>query len=299
MTRRGAAVMGRHDCCFSRPFCGPVWSLHDLVARKFAPSIGAFQMALWVMLLGAALLLGPVAYRSVILNGDAQAWGFAAALGVAYAFAVGGLFKAFSLAPISIVSPFTAWYPALVVFWGLTQGLTPSAFEWSAIVLIIAGAVIVARFGHPDGGLNTIAEGKLATVIIACGLACIGFAASIVLGQTASEKLGEFETTLISRFPAAALLLPLALRDRAANIPIAGRTVIWLAVMALCDVLAVTGINYSGQFENKEYAGMGISAYGAMTVLFAAIILKERVAVGQWIGILMITAGVAVLAWPR
>ncbi len=279
-------------------FAALCWSLHDVIARRYAPSTGAFQMALWLMLLGAALLLGPVAYRNLILNGDAQAWALAAGLGVAYAFAVGGLFKAFSLAPVSIVSPFTAWYPALVVLWGLTQGLAPTPIEWFAILLIIAGAVAVGRFGHADGGLNTIADGKLSTVIIACGLAVVGFATSIVLGQLASEKLGAFETTLISRFPAAALLLPLALQERSANSTPSANVMIWFGAMAFFDVLAVTAINFSGQFENREYAGMGISAYGALTVLLASVILKERVSAGQWIGIFMISCGVGILAWP-
>jgi drug/metabolite transporter (DMT)-like permease len=278
-------------------FAALCWSIHDLVARRYAPSIGAFQMALWVMLLGAALLLGPVFYRNVIMDGDLRSWMFAIALGVAYAMAVGGLFKAFSLAPVSIVSPFTAWYPALVVLWGLAQGLHPTSLEWFAIFIILAGAVIVARFGHEDGGLNAIEKGKLGVVVLACGLAVTGYAASIVLGQIASEKLGEFETTLVSRFPAAALLLPLALKDRQTSVPLTGTIVFWLGVMALLDVLAVSGINYSGQFENKEYAGMGISAYGAITVLLATIVLKERVSIGQWLGILMIASGVGILAW--
>jgi drug/metabolite transporter (DMT)-like permease len=279
-------------------FAALCWSIHDLIARMHAEGVGPFRMAMWVMLIGAALLAGPVLYRGIIGQGDMRSIMFALLLGASYAFAVGGLFKAFSLAPISIVGPFTAGYPALVVVWGLVNGLTPSPFEWLAILMIVAGAVIVGRFGPDDGGIKSIAPGKLGYVIAACAVASFGFAAAVVLGQTASPGLGEFETTFISRFPAALMLLPLALKDRAAQ-PAMSRGSWWgVAVMAGLDVLAVSGINYSGQFDNKEFAAMGITAYGALSVLLAMIFLREKVSGGQWAGIAMIMVGVGILGWP-
>jgi drug/metabolite transporter (DMT)-like permease len=278
-------------------FAALCWSIHDLIARRYAPATGPFRMAIWVMLIGAAFLLVPVIYRGAIWNGSSRDIAYAAGLGVSYAFAVGGLLKAFSLAPVSIVGPFTAPYPALVVLWGLYHGLQPGWLEWTAIVLIIAGAVIVARFGHEEGGINVIAPGKLPVVFFACTVACLGFSASIVLGQTAGVALGSFETTFISRFPAALLLIPFAIRDARENPPMPTGAVIGIAAMALLDVFAVSGINYSGHFENKEYGAMAITAYGALAVLLATLILKEKVSAGQWAGILMIAAGVAYLGY--
>lgn len=278
-------------------FAALCWSVHDLLARKYAAGVGPFRMSLAVMLIGAGLLLVPVLYNGQIWNADRASLATACGLGVCYAFAVGGLLKAFSLAPVSIVGPFTAPYPALVVIWGLINGLHPSLYDWLAIGLILAGAMVVARFGHEDGGLNAVAPGKIPVLVVSCTLACLGFAASIVLGQTAAATLGGFETTFISRFPAAILLVPLAIRDHASSLPVSKPAFIGIACMALFDVLAVSGINYSGQFENKEYGAMAITAYGALAVLLAMIFLKEKVSAGQWGGILMIASGVAYLGY--
>jgi drug/metabolite transporter (DMT)-like permease len=279
-------------------FAALCWALHDLAARASAPRIGPYRLALWVMLVGAALLAVPALQSPNWATADTRSIIFALLLGVAYAFGVGGLFKAFSLAPISVVGPFTAGYPALVVLWGVANGLSPSPFEWLAVCLILAGAAVVARTGHADGGVNTILPGKLKIVVAACASACLGYSASIILGQAAALSLGEFETTFLSRFPAALVLLPLALREQSGGGVIGARGWAGILVMAILDVLAVSGINYSGHFPNKELAAMGISAYGALAVVLAMAFLKERVSPGQWGGIAIVVAGVAIMAWP-
>jgi drug/metabolite transporter (DMT)-like permease len=280
-------------------FAGLCWALHDLIARTFALRLGPARMAIWVMLLGAAMLAPIILAGDAIWHADRMSLLYATVMGLAYACGVGGLFKAFSLAPISVVGPFTAGYPALVVVWGLIKGVSPSPWEWFAFALVLAGAAVVARTGHDDGGINAVAKGKIPLLVAACTLACLGYAASVVLGQAASASLGEFETTFISRFPAALVLLPMALKETsyARTIPRAG----WkgIAIMAALDVLAVSGINYAGHFPNKELASMGISAYGGLAVLLAMLVLKERVSAGQWLGIAMTVAGVAILGWPR
>ena len=69
-----------------------------------------------------------------------------------------------------------------------------------------------------------------------------------------------------------------------------------ILMMASLDVAAVASINYMGRLPGKEFGAMGISAYGAISVLLAMIILKEKVTIWQWAGIAMIVVGVAVLS---
>jgi drug/metabolite transporter (DMT)-like permease len=280
-------------------FAALCWAVHDTLARRHAPGVGSSLMAVWVLLVGAALLVLPVLQSGALWKADAASFAYAGAMGVAYAFGIGGLFKAFSLAPMSVVGPFTSSYPALVVVWGVINGLAPSPVEWIAFALVLAGGVVVARAGHPDGGINAVAPGKLKVVVIACAFASLGYAASIVLGQRAALGLGEFETTFASRFPAALLLLPLAGQEPARQTRIPSNAWLGIFLMALFDVLAASSINYAGRFPNKEFAGMGISAYGGLAVLLAVIFLKERVSAGQWVGILLTATGIGLLAWPR
>jgi drug/metabolite transporter (DMT)-like permease len=279
-------------------FAGLCWSIHDLIARYFATKIGAYRMAFWTLLVGSALLSVIVLWNGTIQNIDLATAELIVILGIVYGLAVSSLFKAFSMAPISIVGPFTAGYPALIVVWGLITGVHPAALQIIAVILILAGAVVVGRMGADDGGLATVARGNRTRLFFFCAVASFCFAIAVVLGQLASVKLGEIETTFLNRIPAALVLLPFMRQEKPEVESIGLKSWIALSAMGLFDVSAVCGINYMGRLPNKELGAMGISAYGAISVLLAMIILKEKVSSWQWVGIAMIVAGVAGLATP-
>jgi drug/metabolite transporter (DMT)-like permease len=274
------------------------WSVHDLLARRFASDQGPFRMSFWIMLAGALILSVPVLWRGQIFAGETQAIVLALAMGLVYAFALGALLLAFSLAPVSIVGPLTAGYPALVVLWGLLNGHVPTPLQWSGIALILAGVLIVSRSGHNDDHVDTVAPGKMPLVIAAALVADLAFALTVIMGQSATEGLGEYEVTFLSRFPAAAVLLLLMLRDRASLKPLSNGGRISIMAMAACDVTAVTAINAAAWFPNRELGAMAISSYGALSVLMAMVFLGERVTRLQWLGIILVVVGVGILGWP-
>jgi drug/metabolite transporter (DMT)-like permease len=282
-------------------FAALCWSLHDLAARRFAQDGEPYRLAFWVMLAGAVLLAPFVLWNGTLLRAPPSAVAMAAAMGLIYGLAIAGLFKAFSLAPVSVVGPFTAGYPGLVVLWAVLQGLMPSSGEWLALAFSLTGSVIVARTGHADGGLNQVAEGKVLTVVVASILTSIFFAATVVMGQQATRAMGEIETTFVSRAPAALALLPLMLRERSNNprVRLGPAVLFGIAAMAACDVAAVTAINAAGLYPGAAFASVGISFYGAISVFLAVLVLKENVSRGQWLGIGFIVAGIAILGWPR
>lgn len=276
-------------------FC---WSIHDLLARRFAGGVGPFRMSFWIMLAGAALLFVPVVWRGQVYTGQSEALFMALAMGLVYAFAIGALLLAFSLAPVSIVGPLTAGYPALVVIWGLLHGHVPTFAQWFAIILILIGVLIVSRNAHTDEQSDTVAPGKMPLVIAAALVADLSFAAAVIMGQLATEGLGEYEVTFLSRFPAAAVLLVVMLKDRARLQPLSAAGRMSIVAMAACDVTAVTAINAAAWFPNRELGAMAISSYGALSVLMAMIFLRERVTPLQWLGILLVVTGVGILGWP-
>jgi uncharacterized membrane protein len=275
------------------------WSIHDSIARFYADRLGPYRMALLVIVAGALLLLPIVLWRGLLWQAEGWALGYAVALGGAYAMALAGLFKAFSLAPVSIVGPTTAGYPALVVVWGLLNGLVPTPVEWVGLVLVLAGAVIVGASSADGGERRAIPPGKMFTALIAIIAANLGFASAVVLGQAAAVSMGEVETTFVSRFPAALLLLPLLRGDVRTQAAWPKGAAVAVLAMAALDVGAMTAVNHAGHFPNKAFAAMGVSAYGGLAVLVAMIVLKERVSKGQWLGIALVVAGIACLGWPK
>lgn len=276
-------------------FAALSWSLHDLVARSFAARIGPFRMALAVMLAGGVVILPVVLIHGSLWSAGWDGILMSLLLGAAYGMGVGGLFKAFSLGPISLVGPLTAGYPALVVLWGVFNGLTPSPLQWLAIVVTILGALVVARSGHEDGGINAVAPKDVAPLIFFCMLSGIGYAAAVVIGQEAAVLVGEYEATWVSRATGALVLLPFLPGE--GRVPsLSWRHGLAIFVMAVLDVAGLTAINLSGLLPMHDFAAIGISAYGAVSVMLAAMVLKERVSPGQWTGIAMIVAGVGAVS---
>lgn len=276
-------------------FAALCWSVHDLMARKLAPVLGAYRMSVLVMLTGFVLLLPAIATSTIWQAENApNLWGVVL-LGAIYGMAVSSLFKGFSMAPVSIVGPFTAGYPALVVLWGVFHGFHPTAPELAAMVAILLGAIIVGRYGQEEGGLHAVDAGKLPLVIFFSVLASVCFAAAVILGQSLGPRFGEFAVSGLLRLPAALVILPFAFRERGENPQSKFSSWGFVAAMALLDVTALAGVNYMGRLPAKELGSMGISAYGAVATLLAMLLLKEKVTWAQWIGIALIVAGVAVL----
>ncbi|MDE2383451.1 MAG: EamA family transporter [Alphaproteobacteria bacterium] len=271
-------------------FAALCWAVHDLAARHFAPHMGAARLGLRTELAGFVLLL-PLMFS--LPAASLKDWLAVLALGIVYGFAIIGLFKAFAMAPVSVVGPFTAGYPSLVVVWGMLHGDVPTAAQFLAIAAILAGAVTVGRSGHHDGGMNRVARGKVPLLMFWIILADCCFAASIVMGQALGPVFGDMRTAALLRIPAALVLLPFALAEKSPRMPLNRTAVLVVLGMGGLDALALTGVNAMGLLPYKELGAMGISAYGAIAVPLAMVWLKEKVSKGEWLGVALIAAGVA------
>ncbi len=270
------------------------WSLHDLLARGLAQRVGPFRMAALVMIAGGIVLTGFVIRDGTLAIPAGSGLMLSLGLGLAYGFGAGGLCKAFSLGPISLVAPLTAAYPVLVLLWGLFNGLQPTLLQWAAACTALIGTVIVARAGS-GGSDATLPPRIMGQLLFFSALSSFGYATAVVLGQHAAVSIGEIEAAWISR-PAALLTILPFLIGEARPIPLQTRH--WLGILAMggFDVLGLVAVNATGHLPSREFGAIGISAYGAIAVLLAMVVLKESVRPAQWVGIGMIVTGVATMA---
>jgi drug/metabolite transporter (DMT)-like permease len=269
-----------------------IWAVHDLLARKLSQG-AALLPIIAVVLASGCVVLAPVA----VLYGDWSAMTGTAILvsvayGLAYAVAGGALYKAFSLAPVRLVSPVIGAYPMLSLLIALAQGQPVTLADWLAVAAIVTGIAIVALAARGDSS-----EGYAAPPAVALGwaaLSAIGFATTFALGQEATRQGSELPAMLIGRIVALSAILILALGRRASVRPPANQT--WLlALMGTFDAVALGLVTAAGALPRAEYASVTSSLFGVLTVLLAAWILRERVRPVQWLGSGAVFTGIAAL----
>jgi drug/metabolite transporter (DMT)-like permease len=271
-----------------------IWAVHDVLARKLSQGVALVPILVVVLASGCAVL-APVA----LIMGDwsamtGRAVAISVAYGLAYAVAAGALYKAFSLAPVRLVSPVIGAFPMLSLLVAAAQGQPVTPLDWLASAAIVIGIAIVGLASRDD-----TPEGYAASPGVAFGwaaLACIGFAATFALGQEATRQGAELPAMLIGRVVGLAAILTLALIRRASVRPQRGQ--VWvLALMGTFDAVALGLVTAAGALPRAEYASVTSSLFGVLTVLLAAWFLKESVRTVQWLGIACVFTGIAVLGF--
>jgi drug/metabolite transporter (DMT)-like permease len=270
-----------------------LWAVHDILARKL--SQGAPLLPLIAVVLGSGcVVLLPVAF----LIGDwpamtPYAWAAAGASGLAIALAVGGLYKAFSLAPVRLVSPIVGAYPLLTLIIAAAQGRPISTADWLAVALIVAGIGIVA-ISTRDDAPDTYAAPPAVAIGWAV-LAAVGFAATFALAQEAARQGSDLPVMLVGRLVAlTAILCLVGIRSGPFRL---ARGLVWVVIaMGLLDALALGLVIASGGLPKAEYASISSSLFGVLTVLLATWFLKERTRPVQWAGIATVFTGIAILS---
>ena len=270
-----------------------LWAMHDLFARKL--SQGAPLLPLVAVVLGAGCLgLLPL----VVIWSDwplmsAEAWRMAIASGLAMSVAIGGLYKAFSLAPVRLVSPIIGAYPLLTLIIAAAQGRVITPGDWLAVMLIVTGIAIVAMATRNDAPETYAAPPAVA--IAWSILAAFGFASTFALAQAATRLGSDLPVMLVGRVVALGAILALAGWGRGPMMP--ARQHLWvLAGMGLLDAVALGLVTTSGGLPKAEYASVSSSLFGVLTVLLATWVLKEKPSVVQWLGIATVFSGIAILS---
>ena len=269
-----------------------IWAVHDLLARKVSQGAALLPIIATVLLSGCAGL-APIA----LIWGDWSAMtGTAVTIsvlyGLAYALAAGALYKAFSLAPVRLVSPVIGSYPMLSLLIAAVQGQPVTLTDFVAVATIVLGITIVATAARDD-----TPEGYAASPAVALGWAAlggVGFAATFALGQEATRQGAELPAMLIGRVVALSAVLVLALGKRVAIRP-PGRQVWLLALMGTFDAVALGLVTAAGALPRAEYASVTSSLFEVLTVLLAAWFLREKVRLVQWLGIGAVFSGIAAL----
>lgn len=267
--------------------------LGGLGAKRTAPVVVTALAAVvgLVVLVPAALL---VPGRPSV---EAFLWGGIS--GLTGAVAIFLLYAALAIGPMSILSPLTAVLSALVpMTWGLLGGERLPWWGYPALGGVLV-AIVLVGFVPEKGAVRPRPRGILYAV--ASGLLIGAF--FILVDQTPSDS-GLYPVVGNRAVSGAVLLVVvgvLLVRARGRGAPaFPGLRSAWPIILACgvadaaANVLILTGLRMG------DLAVMSVLAalYPAGTIALAAVVLRERIAPVQWVGLGLALTSAAVLAIP-
>jgi drug/metabolite transporter (DMT)-like permease len=271
------------------------WGGHDFLARFPSRSLGPVNTVLGVTAAGLVVLsLWLVVTGATFDIVWPKLW-LPAVTGAFFALATLALFTALTIGPISIVCPIAGSYPALAVLFALAHGARPTLADWLAIAAVSAGVALVSQSGGRMEKAGAVAPGKLKSVLLLAFAASLAFAISLTSGQAAVPIFGDAQAAWLARIFGLATIGAFYLRP-SPRWEAPGKWLPVLGLMGALDVTALMTIIAAGNLPDPALATVTSSGFGAVTVLLAWIILRERIAPVQLAGIALILGGVAMLA---
>lgn len=243
--------------------------------------IGALGTTIWLLATGTELVWSPIGYVMAFLHG------------IAVAVMCILLYMGIARGPIAVVVPIVAAHPALVLVVNVLMGLRPSAAQWAAMAVIIAGGVFIARtaVAEPE---EAEAESNRITVIIAIG-ACVAYVAIVLTGQAATPLIGAAQTMWVGRWTGLVFIAGILLVQRT-PIRIPAEWVPFVGLQAGLDTLGYIAFLAGSNSAAPHITMVVASAFSVVAVLLARIVINEKVSKTQWAAIALIACGTAVLS---
>jgi drug/metabolite transporter (DMT)-like permease len=165
-----------------------------------------------------------------------------------------------------------------------------------AVLTILFGAGLVAVSEPAESG--SAAPGRIRRTITFALLAHVIFLFSVLAGQYAAQEFGALQSAWVSRIGGSILVLPFLFFGATAG-QITLRALPLIAMMGLLDVLGMSALFAAGRTEQPELATVCSAAAGAITVILAAVFLKEKVKPGRWAGIALVFSGISALSLAK
>jgi drug/metabolite transporter (DMT)-like permease len=281
------------------------WGSADFLARFATRRIGTLRATLYMQILGLVLLSAVLPFLGGwghLADGSGlRPWGWGLFAGVLNTLSTLAIYRSFELGKMAAVAPLSASYPAITVLLSLSTGeplMLPRAI---GIVFVLAGAIVVAR---EDASSKNAAEPASAERLarekaglrwaLVAALA-MGFMFWLV-GTRFVPIIGALPAVWIIRLVSALATLAAILFSRQSVAPPAGDARSLVAGMAVLDTAAYCFNNRGMTLEQVSIVSVLGSLYGAVTVAYAAVFLRERITRPQWLGIASIFAGIILIS---
>ncbi|HKF52066.1 MAG TPA: DMT family transporter [Candidatus Acidoferrales bacterium] len=289
------------------------WGTADFMARFATRRIGALRALLFMQLFGFLALTAVMAasghWSSFFPAFRWSIWAWIVLAGVLSVLGALALYRSFEIGVLALVSPIASSYPALTVLLSISTGERLTRAHAFGVAAVIVGVIVAALV--PPAPSNTSVEVSVdsehvstehhrahllrgvpwaitAALIFGVNYWILGFRVMPVFGGFASVWV----IRLISFLVLALLLRPLG---QSAAIP-KPSTLLLIFFIGVTDTAGFVCNNLAFKQAEIAIATVLSSLYGVVTVLFAALFLRERLGRRQWVGVALIFAGVVLIS---
>ncbi|WIB00797.1 EamA family transporter [Curtobacterium sp. MCBA15_012] len=294
-----------------------VYGAADFLGGVAARHLRAVTVAAATAAVGLVPLLVGVPLVGADLSGAAVGWGLVA--GCSGGIGVLLLYRALAVGPMSVLSPLTAVFAAVVpVVVALVRGTVLSPTGWAALVVAVVAVVLVAAVRDTSGARVT-AVGLVTAAVAGCGFGGIvlaydatpdgsGVAPLLVARGVQTVLLGAVAVVVAVRtggagrpggaVPAGGSARPGASLRSGGAVPVggAGRVGGWsrrvVATVVACGVLdALANVCIQAALRAGEdpstlpVVSVLNALYPIGTVALAGVVLRERLTAVQWSGV--------------
>jgi len=272
------------------------WGSGDFVTAGLSRSIGSLRALFWVTVVCDLLIVlyggATGAYHSVSLS----AIPYAVAGGLCHTAASMSYYRGLKVGRVSLVTPISSGWSLILVLAAIFlygEALAPT--QAIAIGLVIVGSVLVsANLKEPQGSSRfTLSDPGIAYGF----LAMLGWGIGFLFLNEAVEEVGWVIADLVLAMSMTAFLLIYSTASRESIAPPATvRDRLRTAFIGFATILAYASYSIGIERYLTSVVGPLAAAYPLVAVVLAVVILHEKTAINQKIGIAAVIGGMVLLA---
>jgi drug/metabolite transporter (DMT)-like permease len=267
------------------------YALQDFLMIPVARVTSAVAGVLWIRVVALAGLVVLAAFVGHIPSGGDQwrAAGIAALGGALEVAAFTAWLTALSVGKLSVVSPLASLSSAFTVLFVVVIGQPVATAVWIVLPLALVGSALTSLEPDPEGGRprSTAAGAGWAAVAAATfGLVTICFGEASALPPVSVGLFAGTATVVV--------LLPIVLIRRTYRVERRFRRRV--VVCGLLDTGALLAFAAATAMGSLSVVGILVAQTGTMAVVLGMVLLRERPARSQLVGIVLTLVAVTILA---
>lgn len=293
------------------------WGVADFCARFASHKLGNFRTVFYMQLLGFSGLSLILFFIDRPARFDWVIFGWLLVLATLNAVAVLFLYRAFEIGKLAIIAPIASAYGAITLLLGLLSGQRPSFYELLGLLVIVVGVMLASaplalnlrqnaansNANENEAEVPPVKKPLLAKLQVTLynGVAFAVLAAliwGVVFWGMAfvTPTFGATWPVWVMRAVAPFVVFGLARSfRRPLSYPDSRSAWVWLVGVALFDTSAYVLYGMGLQVAESGIVAVLASLFSAVTVILAWLFIREKLAVNQWLGIVLILGGIALV----